>query len=271
MTAHPLDHESRRRPVYAAVALVLVMVAVLLAAECIGDGKNIPVADNETVAITLTSSILQTTAHRDIVNSNNSIAANPVSRNTSCPNTPYEPIFLLGDNNTTRILGHEMKSVNTSRMVCTEFDPNTYTISLNLIPFHVMKYDFAELNQTQIYSKIRQDQEIAIWIRGQKYRALFKEMNFNAEDIGIYSYHGVLDGVPQSEILITIDKNTTIGSVKKGDDTFYFEPVGVRKGTAGNRFPVNIIYAQKDVEDYSFSLANDVVTPPITVVHYEST
>jgi hypothetical protein len=34
MTARPLDPESRRRPIYAAVALVLVMVAVLLAAGC---------------------------------------------------------------------------------------------------------------------------------------------------------------------------------------------------------------------------------------------
>jgi hypothetical protein len=32
MTARPIDPESRRRPIYAAVALVLVMVAVLLAA-----------------------------------------------------------------------------------------------------------------------------------------------------------------------------------------------------------------------------------------------
>jgi hypothetical protein len=36
MTARPIDPKSRRRPVYAAVALVLAMVAVLLAAGCIG-------------------------------------------------------------------------------------------------------------------------------------------------------------------------------------------------------------------------------------------
>jgi len=36
MTARPVDPDSRRRPLYAAVALVLVMVAVLLVAGCIG-------------------------------------------------------------------------------------------------------------------------------------------------------------------------------------------------------------------------------------------
>jgi hypothetical protein len=38
MTARPVDPESRRRPVYAAVALVLVLVAVLLAAGCVSQG-----------------------------------------------------------------------------------------------------------------------------------------------------------------------------------------------------------------------------------------
>jgi hypothetical protein len=38
MTARPVDPESRRKPVYAAVALVLVMVAVLLAAGCVSMG-----------------------------------------------------------------------------------------------------------------------------------------------------------------------------------------------------------------------------------------
>jgi len=37
MTARPIDPEIRRRPVYAAVALVLVMAAVLLAAGCVSD------------------------------------------------------------------------------------------------------------------------------------------------------------------------------------------------------------------------------------------
>jgi hypothetical protein len=50
MTARPIDPESRRRPIYAAVALVLVMVAVLLAAGCIGwfGSNDTVVADNVT-------------------------------------------------------------------------------------------------------------------------------------------------------------------------------------------------------------------------------
>ena len=40
MTARPIDPECRRRPVYAAVALVLVMAAVLLAAGCVLPGFN---------------------------------------------------------------------------------------------------------------------------------------------------------------------------------------------------------------------------------------
>jgi len=42
MTARPVDPERRRRPTYAAVALVLVMVAVLLAAgiSCTGNSPK---------------------------------------------------------------------------------------------------------------------------------------------------------------------------------------------------------------------------------------
>jgi hypothetical protein len=40
MTARPVDPESRRKPVYAAVALVLAMVAVLLAAGCVSPGSD---------------------------------------------------------------------------------------------------------------------------------------------------------------------------------------------------------------------------------------
>jgi hypothetical protein len=50
MTARPVDPESRRRTLYAAVALVLVMAAVVLAAGCIGwfgSNDNV-VADNVT-------------------------------------------------------------------------------------------------------------------------------------------------------------------------------------------------------------------------------
>ncbi|MFA5269573.1 MAG: hypothetical protein WC379_16530 [Methanoregula sp.] len=56
MTARPHDPESRRMPAYAAVALVLAMVAVLLAAGC-SNGYNSQEPDKEIVAIPLTSSI----------------------------------------------------------------------------------------------------------------------------------------------------------------------------------------------------------------------
>jgi hypothetical protein len=50
MTTRPIDPDSRRRPVYAAVAPVLVMVAVLLAAGCIGwfGSNDTAVADKGT-------------------------------------------------------------------------------------------------------------------------------------------------------------------------------------------------------------------------------
>ena len=271
MTARPIVPESRRRPVCIAVALMLVMVAVLLASGCSSDGKNVKEPDSETITISLVSTIATTAAHPDIAVINNSTPVNPVSRNISCPDSPYEPVFLLGDKNSTRILGHETKSVNSSRTFCTEFDPGTYTISFNVIPYHVMKFDFAEFDQPLIISKIRKDQEIDVWIRGEKYKALLKDMNFNADDTGVHSYSGVLDGVSQSGVVITFGKNFTSGSVRRGDDTFYFSPVGIKKDESGNTLPVNFIYDQKDVENYSFSLANDVITPPITVVHYEST
>ena len=41
MTAHPIFPKSRKKPVFAAVALLLVMVAVLLAAGCMGNGISV--------------------------------------------------------------------------------------------------------------------------------------------------------------------------------------------------------------------------------------
>jgi len=190
--------------------------------------------------------------------------AGPVSRNSSCPDTSYEPVFLLGDSNTTRILGHETKSVNSSRTFCTEFDPGSYTISFNVIPYHVMKFDFAEFDQPLIISKIGRDQEIDVWIRGEKYKAVLKEMNFNAGDTGTHSYSGALDGVSQSRVVITLSENFTSGSVRRD-----FSPVGIKKDQSGNTIPVNYIYDQRDVENYTFSLANDVITPSIPIKHYE--
>jgi len=46
MTARSILPDSRRRPLYAAVALVLVMVAVLLAAGCVSPGFG---SQNQTV------------------------------------------------------------------------------------------------------------------------------------------------------------------------------------------------------------------------------
>ena len=155
-------------------------------------------------------------------------------------------------------------------MFCTEFDPSKYTISFNVIPYHVMKFDFAEFDQPLIISKIRQDHEIDVWIRGEKHKVLFKEMNFSAENIGTYSYSGLLDGTSRNEVILTIGKNVTSGSVIWGGDTFYITPVGIKKDAAGNTSPVSIIYNERDVEEYRIDLSNDVITPPITLTHYES-
>jgi len=121
-----------------------------------------------------------------------------------------------------------------------------------------------------IISTINQNQEIDVWIRGEKYKALLKGMNFSAEDTGTHSYSGKLDGVSRSRVVITIGKNSIHGSVMRGEDTFYIIPVGIKNDASGNTSPVSIIYDQKDVENYTFSLANDVITQPVTLTHYES-
>ncbi len=57
MAARPVDPESRRRPVYAAVALVLVIVAVLLAAGCIGGSRTDNRSTNLSEAVNVESEL----------------------------------------------------------------------------------------------------------------------------------------------------------------------------------------------------------------------
>jgi hypothetical protein len=63
MTARPHDHEIRRRPIYGAVALVLVMAAVLLAAGCVelqSGGKNMRIRGNGQFTDNQAGSVLAT-------------------------------------------------------------------------------------------------------------------------------------------------------------------------------------------------------------------
>jgi hypothetical protein len=211
--------------------------------------------------------VTTTEAQADIVGMNNSDPDILTTRDITCHDILYKPVFLLGNSTTTRIIGHETKSINATQTFCTKFGIGKYPG----VPLDVMKFDLALFDQDQIYAKVRQEQEINVRINGKDYKALLKEMNFNPEDIGIYSYSGVLSGVSQSRVVLTISKNVTFGEVTLGYETFYFEPVGLTKDVAGNTSHVHIIYNQKDVEEYRIDLSNDVITVPIPVRHWEST
>jgi hypothetical protein len=273
MTARPIDPESRRSSAYAAVALVLVMVAVLAAGCLDNDGKEAQQPENETVPVSHAGTTATMVEKPDIAAVHNSGTVNPVSRNRSCPDISYEPVFLLGDKNTTLFLGHEIKSENTGMAFCTEFN-SSYTIRPNLIPGVIMKFDFVEFDQQQIRSMIGDNKEIDVWIRGEKHKVSLNGMNFTAEDTGIYSYSGLLEGISRNKVILTTSKNATLGSVIHEGDTFYITPVGSREDAAGNISIVYIVYNQQDVEPHSFSLAGDVITQPTTGVpvrYYEST
>jgi hypothetical protein len=273
MTARLVDPECRRRPVSAAVALVL-LLAMVLAAGCLGnDGKEVQQPENETVPVSHADTTATTVEKPNIAAVHNSVTDKPVSRNSSCPYISYEPVFLLGDKNTTLFLGHEIKSANTGMTFCTEFN-SSYSIRPNLIPEVIMRFDFVEFDQQKIRSLIGRNKEIDVWIRGEKYKASLKGMNFTAEDTGIYSYSGSLEGISRNKVILTISKNATMGSVIHEVDTFYITPVGSREDSAGDISIVYIIYNQQDVEPHSFSLAGDVITQPTTGVpvrYYEST
>ena len=135
--------------------------------------------------------------------------------------------------------------MNATQAYCTKLD-----VEKLYAPLNIRKFDFVEFDNQRIFLKIRQDQEIDVQIKGKKYKALLKEMKFNAQDTGSYSYSGVLDGVSRSSVLITINPKSIIGDFTLGDDTYNIHSVGLRKTTTGNTSPVYMIYNQNDVEDY---------------------
>jgi hypothetical protein len=181
----------------------------------------------------------------------------------SCPYHDYQPVLLIGDNVTTRFLGHETKTLLPDRARCTKFD-SSYSVGVNFIPPGVKKFDFVEFDQERILTMIQRNQQIDVLIRGEKYNATLKQMWPDAEDIGIYSYSGSFDGTYWNKTILTVSNRTTTGSVTWAGETFYISPVGSRIDASGNFSPVCIIYSQRDLEGPRIDLSNDVLTHPTT-------
>jgi hypothetical protein len=189
----------------------------------------------------------------------------------SCPYPDYQPVLLLGDNGTTRFLGHETKPTDPGQAWCTEFNAS-YSDMSRYAPRTIKKFDFVEFDQERLLQTIRQDQQIDVWIRGEKHNVSLKlkwpssqNILIAGQDPGFYSYSGSFDGTYENNTVLTISNRTVMGSVTWGLEAFYIQPVGSRTDASGNISFVHVIYSQRDLEDGGrIDLSNDVLTPPTT-------
>ncbi|WP_220682220.1 M12 family metallo-peptidase [Methanofollis formosanus] len=116
-----------------------------------------------------------------------------------------------------------------------------------LIPTNVQKYDLVTFDHTTLNKKVRSI--LPLRINGTTYDTTLARMNFEQIDDGIDSYEGTIQGMKNSNVLITISDDAIIGSVTLGDETFWIIPVEPHTRTEEKKSPLHIIYSSKDVKD----------------------
>ena len=115
------------------------------------------------------------------------------------------------------------------------------------IPQPVKKFDLVTFDIPAINEKAETDQNPVVVIGEYKYSMMLTRANFENIDDGIDSYYGTLNGIKDSEVLLTIADNVITGSVRLNNETFYIKPVEPRMRISADRPVLHIIYSSNDV------------------------
>jgi len=115
------------------------------------------------------------------------------------------------------------------------------------IPQPVKKFDLVTFDIPAINENVEKKQNPVVVIGESKYSILLTRANFENIDDGIDSYYGTLNGIKDSEVLLTIADNVITGSVRLTNETFYIKPVEPRMRISADRPVLHIIYSSNDV------------------------
>jgi len=248
MTARPLDPK-RRRPLIAAVALVL-LLAVVMAAGCIS-GK-----ETATVTTTLTEpqamSMPSTTAiHVAPIPVTPSETMIPTTGTTEEPASDTVPLFEI--TGSTTVFAHGTDSV--AKAAANGYPP------IKRIGY-VRKFDLVIFNHMAINEKLKSGQKIPVRFRGKERVMNLTRMNFENIDDGIDSYHGTLDGEKWSDVLLTTSPQVLIGRVTVIDEEIQIVTAINEDNTVNATRFVHYIYSSKDVLDRRVVIDRGTATIP---------
>jgi hypothetical protein len=194
------------------------------------------------VGVLCVLSILVTTVRAD-VNGSNPDASNKMSSTLEFKDCTF-PIFLQETNDSW------LKTEQTS------------PLDSRKIPSVLKQFDLVTFNQPILNEQLKSGSNLNIQIRGKDYRADISRMEFDHIDDGIDTYAGTLEGVKNSNVLLTVSEKVTIGSVSLNNETFYVEPVTSREQTEASASPVHIIYSSKDVKAQEIQIDDGPVKLP---------
>jgi hypothetical protein len=255
MTARPIDPESRRNPVYAAVVLVLVMVAVLLAAGCMSQQPADAPASTTAIATKIPTP----------VNSSPVTTTPVVIRNSSPAVTMNEKIATAQDNSPLfEIVGSTTVIIQRGTSVSDLSSHGYLGPEIKRMAPFIKKFDLVTFNHTTINEKLKSEQKLTVRIRGKECAANLTRMTFENYDDGIDSYHGSVDCENWSDMLVTISPSVFIGRLDLGGERIDFQRAENRYGTENSVTPLHFIYSTKDTEDLRFVIDTGTATVPST-------
>ncbi len=139
------------------------------------------------------------------------------------------------------------------------------------IPSQVTKYDVVMFDSKLLNEQLKSGKGITISIGETNYLVELSRMNFEDIDDGIDSYHGILPGMKNSEILFTTSEKVLIGRITLENETYWIIPVEPRYRIEISPTPLHIIYNSKDVTNTEFTIDNGTVEknpgiPPVNPV-----
>jgi hypothetical protein len=250
MTACTIFPESRRRPVYAAVALVLVMAAVLLAAGCVSGTQQgtFPEKITATTILPFATYIVVPSTPVIIATKPSSIELDGSEETVS----ETAPLFeIIGS---TTILPQGTDS--TRRVMA-----NGYPAIKRIVP-SIKKFDLVIFNHTAINEKLKSGQKIPVRIRGKDRVMNLTRMAFDTIDDGIDGYVGIIEGESGNSVHFTVSSTEILDSITLIDERIDIQPADNEDKVVNAKSQVHYIDSTKDTEDHGFVIDRGTATIP---------
>ena len=119
------------------------------------------------------------------------------------------------------------------------------------IPSTIEKYDIVQFDEVDM--KTGQKNSVKVTLYDKKYTMELERMNFENIDDGIDSYSGSINGIDDSIVIFTFDKNLIYGTIQLEDEIIFIKPVQNREYAMKTTMPLHIVYSSKEMKQPSES------------------